>query len=352
MKVLVTGGTGFVGTHLVNAFARRGHSVAVLARHPDAARNRYNRPVESVPGNVLDPASLARACAGRDAVIHLVGIIHEKGEQTFDRMHREAAENVVAAMRAAGVRRLLHMSAMGASDDAPSEYGRTKAAGERAVRESGLDWTILRPSIIFGPGDGFVSLLAPIVRWNPGFIPVIGPGTTRFMPVSVYDVARVFCDALEKPETIGRTFEVGGPQTFTLNEIYREIALAVGKPNKPLLHFPLWWGRFLAARFEGAARRGWVDAPPLTRDQLKSLSRDNVGDTANTDAVFGPSTQEFRAGIREYIHPENVHDPKSGFGDEVRLEPVKVSSREACVSPSKRRIASAADLPRRFSFPG
>ncbi|HYK41642.1 MAG TPA: complex I NDUFA9 subunit family protein [Thermoanaerobaculia bacterium] len=324
MKVLVTGGTGFVGTHLVNALLRRGHAVAVLARHPDAARNRFNRPVESVLGNVIDPASLERACAGRDAVIHLVGIIWEKGDQTFDRMHREAAANVVGAMRSAGVRRLLHMSAMGSSADSPSEYARTKAAGEAVVRESGLDWTIFRPSIIFGPGDGFVSLLAELVRRNPGFIPVIGSGETRFMPVSIRDVVRVFVDSLEKPETIGQTYEVGGPGTFTLNEIYRDIALAVGKRKKPLLHLPLWWGRFLAGRFEGAAQRGWIEAPPLTRDQLKSLSRDNVADTSKTDAAFGAPTQEFRAGIREYVHPEDVHDPRAGLGEEVQLEPVKV----------------------------
>ena len=139
MKILVTGGTGFVGTHLVNALARRGHDVAVLARHPDRARNRYNRPVERVRGDVLDGPSLVAALSGRDAVIHLVGIIHEQGAQTFDRMHRQAPENVVAAAREAGVRRFLHMSAMGASEDAPSEYSRTKAAGERADAEPGRD---------------------------------------------------------------------------------------------------------------------------------------------------------------------------------------------------------------------
>ena len=176
MKILVTGGTGFVGTHLVNTLARRGHDVAVLARNPDGARNRFNRPVERVRGNVLDVPSLTAALRGRDAVIHLVGIIHEQGAQTFDRMHRQAAENVVAAAREAGVRRLVHMSAMGASEDAPSEYSRTKAAGERAVTQSDLDWTVFRPSIVFGPGDGFVSLLAPLVRKNPIFIPVIGRG--------------------------------------------------------------------------------------------------------------------------------------------------------------------------------
>lgn len=324
MKILVTGGTGFVGTHLVNALARRGHDVAVLARNPDGARNRYNRPVERVRGNVLDVPSLTAALRGRDAVIHLVGIIHEQGAQTFDRMHRQAAENVVAAAREAGVKRLVHMSAMGASEDAPSEYSRTKAAGERAVTQSDLDWTVFRPSIVFGPGDGFVSLLAPLVRKNPIFIPVIGRGETRFQPVSVYDVARVFADALEKPEAIRRTFEVGGPDVLTLNEIYREIATVVGKRRKPLVHFPLWWGRFLAGRFEALARGGWMQHPPLTRDQLKSLSRDNVGDVSATVDVFDGEWREFRSGLREYLTGGMEHDPRSGFGGEVELEPVKV----------------------------
>ncbi len=324
MKILVTGGTGFVGTHLVNALLRRGHSVAVLARHPEDARNRFNRPVERIRGDVLYPPSLVSAFAGRDAVINLVGIIHEKGGLTFDRAHREGAENVVAAATEAKVPRLLHMSAMGASEDAPSEYGRTKAAGERAVRGSGLDWTVFRPSIVFGPGDGFVSLLAPIVKKNPLFIPVIGKGETRFQPVSVYDVARLFGDALEKPETVGRAFDVGGPDVLTMNEIYREIATVLGKRNKPLVHLPLWWGRLLAGFFEFLARRGWIPAPPLTRDQLRSLSRDNVGDLSETVAVFDGEWYEFRAGIREYLSGGMKHDPRSGFGAEVELEPVKV----------------------------
>lgn len=324
LKVLVTGGTGFVGTHVVNALLRRGHEVAVLERRPGRVRNRYNRPVEAVPGDVRDRASLVRAAAGRDAVIHLVGIINEKGDQSFEAIHRGAVENVTAALEGAGVRRLLHMSAMGSSDDAPSEYARTKAAGERAVRGSGLAWTIFRPSIIFGPGDGFVSLLAQIVQRNPGFIPVLGPGTTRFQPVSIYDVARVFADALERPETAARSFDIGGPRIFTLNEIYREIARAIGKPRKPLVHFPLWWGRFLASRFEAAARRGWIGDPPLTRDQLRSLSRDNVGDIAETVSVFDGTWREFPAGIREYLGSGRRHDPRFGSGAEVDLEPVRV----------------------------
>jgi uncharacterized protein YbjT (DUF2867 family) len=319
MRVLVTGGTGFVGTHLVNRLLHEGHAVAVLARDPRKTRNRYNRPVETVPGDVRDRASVTAAAQGRNALVHLVGIIHETGTQTFDRMHREAAENAVAAAEAAGVSRYLHMSAMGSAEDAPSEYGRTKAAGERAVRGSRLAWTIFRPSIVFGPGDGFVSLLAPIVRYNPGFVPVIGPGATRFQPVSIRDVTRVFAEALGNSETAGRTFEVGGPDVFTLNDVYREIAAAVGKPGKRLVHFPLWYGRLLAGMFEGLARRGVLDAPPLTRDQLRSLSRDNVADVSDTVATFGGDWRRFRPGIREYLS-NGLHDPRSGIGDEVELE--------------------------------
>jgi uncharacterized protein YbjT (DUF2867 family) len=319
VKVLVTGGTGFVGTHLVNRLLHRGHAVAVLARDPRKTRNRYNRPVETAAGNVLDPESVAAAAAGRDAVVHLVGVISEKGDQTFDRMHREATENVVAAAEASGVRRYLHMSAMGSSEDSPSRYGRSKAAGERAVRSSGLDWTIFRPSIVFGPGDGFVSLLAPIVRLNPGFIPVIGPGKTRFQPVSIGDVVRTFADALEKPETVGRSFELGGPEIFTLNDIYREIAAAVGKPGKLLVHLPLWYGRVLAGGFEWLARRGVLEAPPLTRDQLKSLERDNAADVSGSLATFPGDWKRFRPGIREYLS-NGRHDPRSGIGGEVALE--------------------------------
>jgi uncharacterized protein YbjT (DUF2867 family) len=140
----------------------------------------------------------------------------------------------------------------------------------------------------------------------------------------VYDVARVFGDALEKPEASGRTFELGGPDIFTLDEIYREIATVVGKRRKPIAHFPIWWGRILARAFEWLARRDWIDAPPLTRDQLKSLSRDNVAEASETLAVFDGEWREFRAGLREYLTGGMKHDPRSGFGGEVELEQVKV----------------------------
>ncbi len=307
MKISVTGATGFVGGYVVNELLRRGHEIRVIARRPDEARSRFNRPVPAVEGDVTDAAALEAGFSGCDAVVHLVGIINESEGLSFDAVHRQGAENVVAAMKKAGVRRLVHMSAMGSSPDAPSEYGRTKAAGEEAVRRSGLDATIFRPSIIFGPGDGFVTLLAKIVRANPGFIPVIGPGTVRFMPVSAREIAALFADALEKPDASGKTFEVGGPETLTMDEIYREIAGALGKPRKPLVHFPLWYGRILAAVM------AVLPDPPLTADQLRSLSRDNVGDTTATSALLGSPTTRFAEGIRAYVRPKSHRDGRIGI---------------------------------------
>lgn len=307
MKIAVTGGTGFVGGYVVNALLRAGHDPRILSRNPDAARSRFNRPVSAVAGDVSDGAALGRAFSGCDAVVHLVGIIDESEGLTFDAVHRQGTENVVEAMKKTGVRRLLHMSAMGSSADAPSAYGRSKAAGEEAARRSGLDVTIFRPSIVFGPGDGFVTLLARIVRLSPLFVPVIGPGTVRFMPVSVREVARIFADALGKPESIGKVFEIGGPETLTMNEIYREIAAALGKPGKRLVHLPLWYGRILATAM------AVLPNPPLTRDQLRSLSRDNVGDTSATAEAFGAPAIRLADGIREYVHPDSRHDPRIGI---------------------------------------
>jgi NADH dehydrogenase len=279
----------------------------VLLRNPDAARSRFNRPVSAVVGDLSDVAALEKAFAGCDAVVHLVGIINEKEGLSFDAVHRQGTENVVAAMKKAGVRRLVHMSAMGSSPDSPSEYGRSKAAGEEAVRRSGLDATVFRPSIVFGPGDGFATLLARVVRMSPLVIPVIGPGTVRFMPVSVREVAAMFAAAVEKPETIGKSFEVGGPEILTMNAIYREIAAALGKPKKPIVHLPLWYGRIAAAAM------AVLPDPPLTRDQLRSLSRDNVGDVSATTAVFGEPKTRFADGIREYIRPKSRRDPRIGI---------------------------------------
>ena len=256
MKVLVTGGTGFVGTSVVNRLLQRGHAVAVLARDPRKTRNRYNHPVETVAGNVLDPASLAAAVAGRDAVVHLVGIIHEKGDQTFDRMHREATENVIAAADGRGREALPPHERDGQrARTRPPSTGERRPRARRPCAPRASTGRSSGPRSSSGPATGSCRCSAPIVRSNPGFIPVIGPGTTRFQPVAVSDVARrLRRRAREARDRSARPSRSAAPQVLTLNEMYREIAAAVGKPGKPLLHLPLWYGRILARRASSGSR--------------------------------------------------------------------------------------------------
>jgi len=177
MRVLITGATGFVGRAVCEAVVREGHSVRGMARGsrsqaletPDAGMDWFR-------GSVLSPDDLRRALQGCDAVIHLVGIIGEIGDQTFERVHQEGTLRVVEAALSSGVRRMIHMSALGTRPAAVSRYHQTKWAAEEAVRGSGLDWTVFRPSVIYGPGDGFVNLFARMSRWSP-VLPVIGRGT-------------------------------------------------------------------------------------------------------------------------------------------------------------------------------
>jgi NADH dehydrogenase len=204
MTVFVTGGTGFVGRAILRELAARGHRARLLARDPDAARAR----TASLPGerefcqgDVLEASLLSAALAGADAVIHLVGIISEIGRQTYENVHTRGAENLVAAAKAAGVRRFVQMSALGVRANAVARYHKSKWAAEECVRASGLDWTIFRPSIIYGPGDGFVNLFARMSRWLP-VLPVMGSGKNLMQPIAVEDVARCFVGALATPRGV------------------------------------------------------------------------------------------------------------------------------------------------------
>lgn len=216
--ILVTGGTGFVGRSVVRALCRAGKPVRVLVRRADAAVARALRAETGctiVAGSVTDPGSLGAAMEQVTEVVHLVGIIMERGNQTFARIHDEGTGHVVAACRAAGVRRLVHMSASGTRAHAVSPYHRTKWRGECAVRGSGLDWTIFRPAVIYGPGDGFCSVLRlpmiPPLRWLTwGFVPMIGDGSTLMQPVHVEEVAAAMVRSLDVPAAVGKTYELGG----------------------------------------------------------------------------------------------------------------------------------------------
>ena len=271
-RVTVFGGSGFLGRYIVERLARQGNVLTVAVRDPEAAK--FLKPlgdvgqITPVRCPIQDEEGVAAVVAGAHTVINLVGILYERRHDTFDAVHDEGAARVARAAAAAGVRRLVHVSAIGAHADAPSRYGRSKAAGERAVRESFPGATILRPSIIFGPEDGFFNLFAGLARFLP-VLPLYGGGHTRFQPVHVGDVASAVIAVLADPASAGKTYELGGPRTYSFAELLRYIVRTIGR-RRLLLPVPFAIGRMQAAIFE------CLPHPPVTRDQLLQLTADNV----------------------------------------------------------------------------
>jgi NADH dehydrogenase len=294
MNVLVTGGTGFVGREIVRELIASGHRVRSLSRGTHLRES-----PEMPPGNVLDAASLPQAFAGVEAVIHLVGIISEFGEQTFENVHIRGTQNVVSAAQQAGAKRFVHMSALGTRPNAVARYHQSKWAAEEIVRGSGLDWTIFRPSIIYGPGDGFVNLFAKIIRRSP-IVPIMGDGESKFQPVTVESVATAFVKALAEPRAVHQTFDLCGAEVFTLNEIVDAI-LTVMQRRRLKLHVPLAAARFQAALLEFVYPRVLRKAAPLNRDQLRMLQEDNTGETRAATDLFGLNHPPFRQGIARYL---------------------------------------------------
>jgi len=277
MKILVTGGTGFVGPKIVHALRAEKRDVRVLARRPERAARAASWGAEVVEGDVTDPESLKSAIDGCTHVVHLVAII-KGGRQDFHRVMTEGTENLVAAAKLAGLQRFLLMSALGTSPEAAAAvpYFAAKLAMEETVRASGLEHTIFRPSFVFGTDGGTLGTFIRQVRLSP-VVTVIGPGTQRSQPIWVEDVAAYFARAIEDPAAANRLFELGGPDTVDWNGLYLTIARVLGKRRR-LLHVP-----FGVAR-AGAVLTQWIPGAPLTADQVAMLQgADNV--VSNPDAV-------------------------------------------------------------------
>ena len=293
--IIFTGATGFVGEESVKQVRAAGHPVRAFVRDPRRASwlaKRYG--AELFHGNVLYAPSIEGAMQGAKCVIHLVGIIREWRENTFERAHVQATKYVIDEAKKSGVKRFLHMSALGTRENARSRYHQTKWAGEDLVRRSGLAWTIFRPSFIYGPKDVAINTLAKLVQRLP-FVPVLGSGDTKIQPISVENVARAFVGAIRNDESINQTYDLCGPEVFTWNQLYDKLQVILGT-RKPKLHLPL-----PIARIQAALTEKILPNPPFTRDQLLMLQEDNIGDPKPAERDLMLEQGSFEDGVARYL---------------------------------------------------
>ncbi|MBM4286345.1 MAG: complex I NDUFA9 subunit family protein [Deltaproteobacteria bacterium] len=295
MRVLVTGASGFVGNEVVRELLAAGHQVVALVRPGSEKKLRDRQLVEVMPGDCLHPEALARAAAGCDAVVHLVGIIREFPGRgiTFEAVHVQATKNVVDAAKSAGAQRYLHMSALGARPEPADPYHVTNYLADEYVMASGLTYTIFRPSVIYGPGDQSINLFAHQIR-RLFFFPVIGDGRYQLQPAPVWTVALAFARALELPGAENRIYEVGGPEPLAFNDIVQTIAQVLGRRVK-LMHQPVWCMR-VAANLCGRFR--WF---PLSPGQLRMLLEGSTCDPTDFYHDFGLTPVSFAAGLSSYL---------------------------------------------------
>ncbi|MCM0083966.1 complex I NDUFA9 subunit family protein [Geomonas sp. Red32] len=292
MLIFLAGGTGFVGGHVRQALLAKGHTIRLLVHR----RSGGSEPgVEEVEGDATIASSVAAAAKGCEATINLIGIIREfpgKGV-TFQKLHIEATHNVIAAARDNGIRRHLQMSALGTRAGSSAKYFQTKFAAEEAVRNSGLDYTIFRPSVVFGPKDDFINMLAKMLRTFPA-VPVIGDGEYQMQPISADDVARCFADSLDKPVTVRQTYELCGPDRMTYNELLDTIGRVLGMKKVLKINNPVTLMKLIVPFMEK------VPAFPLTSDQLTMLLQGSCCDGSWRE-TFGFTPVPFEEGIRRYL---------------------------------------------------
>jgi NADH dehydrogenase len=293
VNIVVTGGTGFVGQHLVAKLVEDGHAVTVLTHRRSLPEHLEGR-AKVAPGSVADPASLEAAFAGADAVWHLVGIIAETRTATFEATVAQGTRNVVEACRAARVPWIGYLSAMGPAADAPSRYHRAKFAAEEAVASSGIDFVILRPSIVYGSGDGFVSMLVRMLRRSP-VVPVIGDGKYRLQPVYIADLVQIASQALTNNLARQQRIDVGGPEKLEYLEIL-DIIMEVTELRRAVVKIPVGLVRPVVAMLEKVLRPA-----PLTSDQLKMLQMGSTGDISRMIEIFGVSPMGLPDGLRKYL---------------------------------------------------
>ena len=300
MVVLVTGATGFLGRRVVHELLERRHQVRCLVHTPGRERIFSHRAVEVQYGNVRDPDSLSNAFYDVEAVVHLVGVIRRSRRNPFEAVHKEGTANVLVAAKEAGARHFLHVSAIGAANDRSYPYLYTKWLGEQEVIDSGIPYTIFRPSVLFGEGDEFLNSLAGLVRLFP-LVPVIGSGKNRYHPLAVEDLARCIAITLGREDLKGQTLDLGGAKRMSYNDVVAEVAKAMGK-RRLRFHMPVWF-MYIAA----AVSQGFMPRPPITTDQLKMLGIRSVAELGEVERVFGFTPRPMEGNI-DFVNSVGVGD--------------------------------------------
>jgi NADH dehydrogenase len=301
--VLVTGASGLVGTHTCRELVRHGWQVRALVRDRAKARHRLAiTGVEIAIGDVRDRHAIGEALGGVDAVVHLAAIAVERRGATYESVNRDATTVLLDAMRAEGVLRLIYMSQNGASSASPYRFLRSKGVSEDQVRASDFAWTIFRPSVIFGPEDEFVNVLARLVRLSPLIYPLPGGGRARFQPVAVDDVARAIGSALDGSDAERECYALGGPEVLTLRQMVRRVLLAM-RTKRLLVGVPVPLIRPLVA----VAQRV-LPNPPVTTSLLDLLSLDNTIGSANPWPELGISPTSFTPHNLAYLRRITIGD--------------------------------------------
>ena len=292
--IFITGASGFVGGHLVDDLVAKGHRVGCLARSEKAKKSLSAQGAEVISGDVTRPETLNGILNPDDFVVHLVGIIAEKGNATFEAVHHKGTANLVAEAKRAGVRHFFYQSALGADKSSWSAYLRTKAEAEEIVRQSGLRHTIFRPSLIIGPWDGFTRKLMDMLKYSP-VVPIPGEGKAKFQPVYIKDWLTCVGKVMEDPASYGSTYDIGGPEHLSYMEIVEKLSKAMGH-NRPAFKIPMGLMRFSASVFEKI-----LSAPPVTSDQLRLLEQDNICDPKSIEKNFGFVPTKYEEALKEFI---------------------------------------------------
>jgi uncharacterized protein YbjT (DUF2867 family) len=292
--ILVTGANGFVGRNLVGRLRKDGIAVRALVRNPAKAARLRDLGAELAEGDISNPSSLEMAMQGCKKVIHLVGIIQEAPGVTFKGVHIDGTRNMLDAAKKAGVKQFFLQSALGTRPNAKSQYHRTKWEAEELVRASGLPFTILRPSLIYGPGDLFTIRLAETIKISP-VLPVIGTGQSKVQPIFIDDVNECIRKISTSDSYLNEMYEIGGPEQLTYEEVTKAIAAALGI-KRPTVHMPMFFMRTMAKVAETM-----LPKPPVTMDQLIMLQEDNVCDMRDIREVFGIEPVKFREGLAKFL---------------------------------------------------